>query len=86
MAKGSLFRRLIYVLILLALIGAGLVLWGPWKVTSAPDLPTGEVWLGEFVEYVQIRGEVRARSSTYINAPFNAGICRSSGYTKTALR
>jgi HlyD family secretion protein len=73
MAKGSLFRRLIYVLILLALIGAGLVLWGPWRVTSALDIPRGEVRLGEFVEYVQIRGEVRARSSNYINAPFNAG-------------
>jgi HlyD family secretion protein len=73
MAKRSIFRRLVYGLMLLVLAGAGIVFWGPWRARSAPDVPTGEVKLGEFVEYVQIRGEVRARSSTYINAPFNAG-------------
>jgi HlyD family secretion protein len=73
MAKRSIFRRIAVGLVLLALIGTGVFLWGPWKAKIVPDIPTGEVKLGEFVEYIQIRGEVRARSSTYINAPFNAG-------------
>lgn len=73
MAKRPVFRRLAYAAVFLIVAGAAVALWGPWKAKTAPDVPTGEVKLGEFVEYVQLRGEVRARSSSYINAPFNAG-------------
>ncbi len=73
MGRRSNFRRLAYVLMLLALIAAGIFLYGPWRKAEAPNIPDAVVKLGDFVEYVQVRGEVRARSSTFINAPFNAG-------------
>jgi len=34
-----------------------------------PDIPTAEVRSGEFVEYLQIRGEVQASKSVVLNAP-----------------
>jgi RND family efflux transporter MFP subunit len=73
MRKTSFFRRLVPSLVVLALIGAGIVFLVPWKTKSAPAVPTAEVKLGEFVGYVQLRGDVRARTSTFIIAPFNAG-------------
>jgi HlyD family secretion protein len=43
--------------------------WHP----AAPSLPTGEVTRGEFVETVEIRGEVKPRKSVIISAPMQAG-------------
>jgi RND family efflux transporter MFP subunit len=73
MPKTSFFRRLVPSIVVLGLIGAGIVFLVPWKTRSAPAVPTAEVKLGEFVGYVQLRGEIRARISTFIIAPFNAG-------------
>jgi HlyD family secretion protein len=73
MGRRSKFRRLVYGLMLPALMAAGIFLYVPWRKADAPNVPDAEVKLGDFVEYVQVRGEVRARSSTFINAPFNAG-------------
>lgn len=39
-------------------------------------LPTAEVKRGEFVDYVQLRGEVKALKSVTITAPFRAGDLR----------
>lgn len=39
----------------------------------APEVPTAEVKQKEFVEYQQIRGEVKARKSTAVSSPFIAG-------------
>jgi RND family efflux transporter MFP subunit len=39
----------------------------------APPVPTAEVKRGEFVEYVQLRGETKALKSLSVNAPFKAG-------------
>jgi RND family efflux transporter MFP subunit len=69
----SALRRLGIWLALLLLAGVGVVIWKPWKNKNAPTVSTAEVKMGEFVEYIQLRGEVRARSSTFIIAPFNAG-------------
>lgn len=45
------------------------------KTTGAagPAVPTAEVKTGDFVEYLQVRGEIRARRSKIINAPSGSG-------------
>jgi RND family efflux transporter MFP subunit len=41
--------------------------------TAAPKFPTAEVKRGEFVDYVQIRGEIKALNSVQLAAPSIAG-------------
>jgi RND family efflux transporter MFP subunit len=41
--------------------------------TAAPRLPMAEVKRGEFVDYVQIRGEIKALNSVQLTAPSIAG-------------
>jgi RND family efflux transporter MFP subunit len=43
-----------------------------WR-RSSPTLPTAEIKQKEFVEYQLVRGELKARNSTVISAPFGAG-------------
>jgi HlyD family secretion protein len=38
-----------------------------------PSVPAVEVKLGDFVDYVEMRGEIQVRSSTVISAPYNTG-------------
>ncbi len=40
---------------------------------SAPKIPTAVVTRGDFVDYLQLRGEVKAAKSAGINAPYEAG-------------
>lgn len=40
---------------------------------TAPQVPTTEVKMGEFLDYVQVRGEVDALKSVVLLAPSNAG-------------
>jgi HlyD family secretion protein len=40
---------------------------------SLPDVPTGDVTAGEFVDYIQLRGEIRPQKSIMIMAPSQAG-------------
>jgi HlyD family secretion protein len=56
----------------LILAGAG---WGAARYVypSRPDLPTAEVTRGEFVDTVQVRGEIKALTSAVLAAPSNAG-------------
>jgi RND family efflux transporter MFP subunit len=60
-----------------ALAAAGFLLAaiGAWALrrTSAPSVPTAEVKRGEFVDYVQIRGEIKALRSVQLTAPSIAG-------------
>jgi RND family efflux transporter MFP subunit len=72
-SRKSFARKLWLGLFVLAAAGAGVGLWGPWGKGKAPVVPTAEVRLGEFVDYVELRGEIRVRSSTVITAPYNAG-------------
>jgi len=61
-------------------VGAGLLLaagagWGAVRYVRAAkhDLPTAEVKREEFVDYVEIRGEVKALRSAVVTAPSSAG-------------
>ena len=60
-----------------ALIAAGFLLVAMGAValhrTSTPSVPTAEVKRGEFVDYVQIRGEIKALHSVQLTAPSIAG-------------
>jgi multidrug efflux pump subunit AcrA (membrane-fusion protein) len=40
---------------------------------AAPELPTTEVTRGEFVDYVELRGEIRAGRSVVLTAPMQSG-------------
>src|SRR5258708_35737610 len=53
----------------LVLIAAGLA----WHHTGKPSLPVAEVRRGEFTDYVQIRGAIRAVHSVQLAAPVIAG-------------
>jgi RND family efflux transporter MFP subunit len=66
-------RRMVACLIVLLAAGGGIGLFRAWEKKSAPSVPAAEVIVGEFVDYVQLRGEIRARSSASVTAPFNAG-------------
>src|SRR5712692_167306 len=53
----------------LLIAGFGLVRLG----RTAPRIPTAEVTRGDFVDWVQLRGEVKARQSLVLTAPSSAG-------------
>ncbi len=67
-------RRRWVVLAASAVVLVGIV-FGAVRLTRAAGtkLPTAEAKLGEFVDYIQLRGEVKALKSIYITAPSNAG-------------
>jgi HlyD family secretion protein len=71
--KALLAWKLLVGLFVLGLGAAGVGIWGPWGKAKAPAIATVEVKLGEFVDYVELRGEIRVRSSTVITSPYNAG-------------
>ncbi len=60
-------------LLMLALAGGGIAFWRSRTADRTPDVPTAAVTLGEFVDYVELRGEIRVRTSNVITAPYNAG-------------
>jgi len=66
-------RRRSLVLIAVGLVlGFSLFVWlGRGGVD--PSVPTGEVTRGDYVDVVEIRGEIRPVRSTYVTAPYNAG-------------
>jgi HlyD family secretion protein len=86
--KSSVARNLWLGLSVLAAAGAGVFIWGPWGKDKVPVVPTVEVKLGDFVDYVELRGEIRVRSSTVISAPYNTGdlqilkLCRDGAAIK----
>ncbi len=53
----------------MVLIAAGLA----WHHTGKPSLPVAEVRRGEFTDYVQIRGDIRAVHSVHLAAPVIGG-------------
>ncbi len=61
----------------LAGVTAALILAGggrlAWHRAAAPNVPTAEVRRGEFVEYVTVRGNVKALRSVQLAAPSIAG-------------
>jgi HlyD family secretion protein len=67
------FRRIGLMLLLALAAGAAFSLWGPRKKGMADAIPSAEVKLGDFVDCVELRGEIAVRSSKVITAPYNAG-------------
>ncbi len=60
--------------ITVALAVAGSVSFAAVRLaTPAPKIPTAEVKRGEFVDYLQLRGEVKVLKSVIVTAPFRAG-------------
>jgi multidrug efflux pump subunit AcrA (membrane-fusion protein) len=53
---------------------AALLVFGAFRLTKAgPDIPSAIVKRGEFVDFLQMRGDVKAPNSVTIAAPFEAG-------------
>jgi HlyD family secretion protein len=53
---------------------AALLVFGAFRLTKAgPDIPSALVKRGEFVDFLQMRGSVKAPKSVTIAAPFEAG-------------
>jgi HlyD family secretion protein len=61
------------VLCVIAVVAGGFFLKARRSNGKVPSVPSAEVKLGDFVDYVEMRGEIRVRSSTVISAPYNAG-------------
>jgi HlyD family secretion protein len=61
------------VLCVIAVVAGGFFLKAWRSNGKLPSVPSAEVKLGDFVDYVEMRGEIRVRSSTVISAPYNAG-------------
>jgi len=66
-------RRVGLPLLLLILAGAGIYLGSPLKKSNEETIPNAEVKLGDFVDYVELRGEIAVQSAKVITAPYNAG-------------
>jgi multidrug efflux pump subunit AcrA (membrane-fusion protein) len=58
---------------LLLAVAGGFILKARRSNGTAPNISSAEVKLVDFVDYVEMRGEIRVRSSTVISAPYNAG-------------
>jgi multidrug efflux pump subunit AcrA (membrane-fusion protein) len=70
------FRRLGLLLVVLLVAGAAIYIRGSLKKEDAVDIPSAEVKLGDFVDYVELRGEIAVASAKVITAPYNAGDLR----------
>jgi HlyD family secretion protein len=66
-------NRLIPIVVAGVVIPAAVFLFVRTTGAAGPALPTAEVSKGDFVEYLQVRGEIRARKSKVINAPSGSG-------------
>jgi HlyD family secretion protein len=60
---------------LLFVLAAGVVIhaWHAGNKGSTTNIPNAEAKLEDFVDYVELRGEIAVRSSSVITAPYNAG-------------
>jgi len=56
-----------------AVVTVGLVFGGFRLASSAANIPTGEAKRKEFVDYLEIKGELKAKRSVIITAPYGAG-------------
>ena len=64
-------RGLVAIAVLVIVVGAGTAM--TMRAGTAPDVPTAEVTRGDFVDYIQIRGEIRPAKSIVLSAPLNSG-------------
>jgi HlyD family secretion protein len=71
---GNLWRKRKGGFLSVAVLLAGSVAYGGYRYTrSAPNLPSALVQRTDFVDYVQIRGQVSAHKSITVAAPYEAG-------------
>jgi HlyD family secretion protein len=54
-------------------VGGAAIFWGLRKAHSAPSVPTAVVRRGSFVDSIELHGQVTARQSVVISAPYRAG-------------
>ena len=72
--KKKRIRYILALVVFLVLAGAGGIVLSTRKSSAKiPSVPSAEVILGDFVDYVELRGEVSVRSSSVISAPYEAG-------------
>ena len=64
-------RGVIAIATVVALLGAGTAM--TMRAGTAPDVPTATVARGDFVDYIQIRGDIRPAKSIVLSAPLNSG-------------
>lgn len=70
----SLWKRRWATILVVAVVLAGILLFGAFRFAKAvPDIPSALVQRGEFVDYIQLRGEIKAVTAVTIAAPFEAG-------------
>jgi HlyD family secretion protein len=69
----KLFKYSVWILLLLAIIAGGIVIKVRGKNQKEISVPSAVVKLGDFIDYVELRGEISVRSSTVIAAPNNSG-------------
>lgn len=70
----NLWQRRRGTILILSAVVAAFLLFGAFRLAKAvPDVPSAVVQRGEFVDYLQVRGEVKAITSATITAPFEAG-------------
>jgi HlyD family secretion protein len=62
-----------WLLCLPAILAGGIVLKMRGENRNKMSIPSAEVKLGDFIDYVELRGEITVRSSVVIAAPNNAG-------------
>lgn len=61
-------------ILVVSLILAGSLLFGAFRFAKAvPDIPNAVVQRGVFVDYIELRGEIKAVTAVTITAPFEAG-------------
>ena len=63
-------------ILVLIIVGTAIYFWNPWAASRATISATAEVQLGDYIDYIELRGEITVRSSTLIKAPYNAGELR----------
>ena len=62
-------RKIVGVIVALAAVATIVTVSGAFGRGDAPDVPTTAVTKGEFVDYMQVRGEVKAVRSIPLTAP-----------------
>lgn len=61
------------ILCIIAVVAGGFFVNSRRNDGKVPSAPSAEVKLGDFVDYVEMRGEIQVQSSTVISAPYNTG-------------
>lgn len=73
-ARRRIGRRISFWLVVLMILAlSGVILHARWARTGPPAVPSTEVRSGDFIDYIELRGEITVGSSTMISAPYNAG-------------